>query len=258
MEVVVPQGSIYLWMYEQGLRGVDINDIVQACALAGKSIREKDFQNYFNGFGKHQTIEHRSIFDIKPQKSKAFYELKYSEYPYHPFQDIPDTQEIYVPCDSNNKPMIKWGEGCMSKQEAESLDDQVYLAENMLGQHRIIIDCDGDHDEGKLDLDTIEFLWQFSRVTEVYKKPKYCIDYGCTITEFMDTPASFHLTFMVDRIIPTMHFPFAHIDIIGNKKNSLRYFKNKKCNNLPLVIMNDDIWDCLVSYIKWREENSGN
>lgn len=253
--IEVPQGSIYLWMYEQGLRGIDINDIVQACALAGKTIREKDFQNYFNGFGKHIATTQSSIFDIKPKQRKSFYDINYSQYPMHPFDDCPDTQDIWVPCDANNKPMIKWGEGCLKKHEAESYLDQEYLAENLLGQHRIVIDCDGDHDGDNLDLETIDFLWQFANITEVYRKPKDCIDYGCTLNEFIDRPASFHLTFMVDRMIPTMHFPFAHIDILGNKKNTLRYFKNKKCNNLPLLIMNDDIWSLLQEYIRSRDPN---
>lgn len=256
MGIEVPVGSIYLWMYEQGLRGTDISDIVGACRLAGKSIREKDFQNYWNGFGKHQAVSHASIFDIRPSQRKGFYDLEYSQYPLHPFDDCPDSEAIFVPCSSDNKPIIKWGEGCLKREEAEAYRDQRYLAENLIGQHRIVIDCDGDHDDGFLDLDTIEFLWQFASITEAYRKPKDCVDYGCPLDEFLDKPASFHLTFMVDRIIPTMHFPFAHIDIIGNKRNSLRYFKDKKCNNLPLAIMNDDIWSALKDYIRWRDPNA--
>lgn len=254
MGVLLPQGSIYLWMYDQGLKGTPIEEIVNECRLSGVTIREKDFQNYYNGLGKRTIKMHSSIFDIPPSKRKSYYDLDYSQYPMKPFNDYPDTEDRWVPCSKDNKPMIKWGDGCLKKEEAEAFKDQVYLAENLIGGHRIVIDCDGDHD-ANLDLETIEFFWQFSQITEVYRKPKDCIDYGITIDEFIDLPASFHLTFYVDRVIPTMHFPHAHIDIIGNKKNSLRYFKNKKCNNMPLCIMNDQIWSVIREYIRSRDPN---
>ena len=48
--VEVPQGSIYFWMYEMGLKHVDLDEIRIACYSAGKNIRDKDFQNYWNGW----------------------------------------------------------------------------------------------------------------------------------------------------------------------------------------------------------------
>lgn len=254
MYIDIPDGSIYLWMYEQGLRGVNINDIIESCRQCGKEIRDKDFQNYFNGLHKHCIVDNSSIFDVPPRSTKSFFDLKYSDYPEHPFTwDIPDAEDRWVPCNKDNKPMIKWGKRCMTMNEAESKPGMQYLAENLYGTHMIVIDCDGDHGEG-LDLETIEFLYPFTKMTSTLSKPKHCVDYGIAIpNKFYDIPASFHLTFAVDKVIPTMHFPIAHIDIIGNKCNSLRYLKNKVDNGLPLLVMNDYIWEEIKEFIAHKD-----
>lgn len=254
--VEVPDGSIYLWMYTQGLKGTNINDIIEACRACGKEIRDKDFTNYFNGLHKHVVIDNTDIFSFKTSRSstKSFFDIRYEDYPEHPFNwDVPEIQDRWVPCNKDNKPMIKWAKKCMTQDEAESMNDIQYLAENLCGTHMIVIDCDGDHGDG-LDLETIDFLYQFSSMTHTLSKPKMCSDYGINIPRrFYDIPASFHLTFAVDHVIPTMHFPIAHIDIIGNKCNSLRYYKNKVSNDLPLLVMNDYIWEELKEFIANKE-----
>ena len=68
-------------------------------------------------------------------------------------------------------------------------------------------------------------------------------------------PASFHLTFAVDRVIPTMHFSKAHMDIVGNKENSLRYLKNKIWNGIEPLPMNEAIWDDIKSYVERRNND---
>lgn len=246
----IPQGSIYLWMYRQGLKGVPLDDILTACQRCGKQVRKKDVDNYNNGLRNHRDLAYSPLEFRYVPSEKEYFKLNYSDYPI--MYEMSDVDKRWVPCSKENKPMIKWGQGCMSRSLAESTRGCEYLAENLLGTNMIVIDCDGDHDNN-LDLETIEFLWQFSSITNVLRKPKDCVDYGCTITEFLDRPASFHLTFTVDRIIPTMHFPSAHIDIIGNKKNSLRYFKNKRSNLIPMAPMTDSIWSMIQGYIHSRE-----
>ena len=72
----------------------------------------------------------------------------------------------------------------------------------------------------------------------------------------INAPVSFHLSFMVDRVIPTMHFPKAHIDIIGNQVNSLRYLKTKRWNGMVPMMMTAKIWNEITDYIRMRNERS--
>jgi hypothetical protein len=129
------------------------------------------------------------------------------------------------------------------------------MAENMIGQRRIVIDCDGDHTD-TLDMETIAFLWRYSSITHTLCKPRKIKEYPGYENTGLDIPASFHLTFSVDRVIPTMHFPYAGIDIVGNRRNSLRYFKNKEWNGRQPAELTADIWQDLQAYIKHRKEQA--
>ena len=256
-----PVGSIYFWMYNQGLKQVAIEDIEAACSIAGINIREKDYDNYWRGYYKHEfyaSDNWNRIFKfqswIDKPASKVFQETKYSEFPSHPFKQ--DVKDRWVPCNKDNKPMIKWGQGCLGMTDAQCYPGQVYLAENLLGCNRIVIDCDGDHDE-KLDLELIMFLWKYQSMTHTLMKPKNIDEYAGYEDTGMKIPASFHLTFKVDRVIPTMHFPEAHLDIVGNRRNSLRYLKNKRWNGLDPIEMTDEIWSNLQQFVKHRKESIG-
>lgn len=262
--VVVPTGSIYLWMYRQGLKHVPLNDIELACAVAGKDIREKDIENYWNGYYRSDLYTGAGRDDVfqlvkrhpgTDAKSIAFLTTPYHEYPVHPYLGQPEITKRFVPCNASNKPMIKWSNGCMDMVDAESMQHQKYLAENLKGCKFIVIDCDGDHDE-KLDLETISFLYRYSHDTHMMCKPKLVCQYDGYEKSCCTLPASFHLSFMVDKVIPTMHFPEANIDIIGNRANSLRYFKNKVWNGRPPALMTERIWGELQEYVKYRKEKA--
>ena len=250
--IQVPDGSIYYWMYENGLKRIDIREIEAACSMAGVEIRKKDYQNYMNGWYRSDLYgSPKSIFDLQMKKRPApassdYFTKEYSDYPMHPYADIEyEIDNRYVPCNKNNKPMMKWGEGCLLREDAEAMPGQVYLAENLKGCKFIVIDCDGDHEEGKLDLRTMQFLDYYRHLTASMDKPA---------PMWFSTPVSFHLAFKVDRIIPSMHFLKAHIDICGNKENQLRYFKNKLWNHREMIPMTDEIWRDIRNYIKEREE----
>lgn len=260
--IEVPSDSIYFWMYTQGLKQVDIQEIQDACFKAGKEIRPKDFENYWNGFH-NSSLYHSSraddfVLTRKPDKeissSKDFFNRDYLLYEDHPWCDMPEIQNRWVPCSKDNKPMIKWSQGCMTLSDAVAYKDQVYLAENLKGTQMIVIDCDGNHDV-PWDYETMAFLWHYSHMT-------HCITKGPQNKPGMlghfkdDIPPSFHLTFQVTKIIPTMHFPYAHIDIVGNRMNSLRYWKNKKWNGIKPALMTEDIWKELQKYIKYRKEKA--
>ena len=250
--IEVPEGSIYFWMYKQGLKHTPARDIEEACRQAGVSIRKKDWENFWNGWYRSDLYgRDGSVFDLTLQRrpqpaSSGYFDKEYSDYPMHPYNDMEgEILNRFVPCDENNHPMIKWGKGCMTKEDAKAVPGQVYLAENLKGCRFIVIDCDGDHDKEKVDFETMEFLNQFRDKTSSIAKlsPIYA-----------SIPASYHLTFLVDRVIPTMHFNRAHVDICGNKENQLRYFKTKKWNGLQPIWMNDEIWRQIRDYIKTREE----
>lgn len=251
--VTIPNGSIYFWMYKQGLRHTDLHAIEIACASIGKEIRAKDYSNYWNGYyrsdlylgpgaddiwmlSKHRTTVH---------ESKEFEELTYTDYPAHPYVGMPEIGNRWVPCNSDNRPMIKWGNGCRTMADCVAHPGQKYLAENLKGTQMIVIDCDGNHDD-PWDWETINFLSRYKSLTHCIEKPGY------------EQSPSFHLTFKVDRIIPTMHFPYAHIDIVGNRRNSLRYWKNKTWNQLQPKEMDPYTWDTIKDYIKYRKERSDN
>ncbi len=259
----VPEGSIYFWMYEQGLKHADLTEVKFSVLQAGKQIRDKDLENYWNGFfrsdlytgaGKEDIFMLTKRSSIAGSVSKEFFDTEYEEYPVHPYCAYPEIQNRWVPCNKDNKPMIKWGNGCMSLADAVAYKDQVYLAENLKGTRLIVIDCDGNHDR-PWDFETMGFLWHYSHMT-------HCITNGPQNKPGMmghfrdDIPPSFHLTFKVDRIIPTMHFPYAHIDIVGNRRNSLRYWKNKEWNHVEPKLMTVEIWKELQDYLKYRKEKA--
>jgi len=256
--IQVPDGSIYFWMYEQGLKHRNLGLIKIACNAKGVSVRDKDEQNYWNGYfrsdlygaGKEDVFT--LVHPTRMNKGAAceFLTSQYGEYPTHPYYHssdyIPEVQNRWVPCNKDNKPMIKWGNGCMSLSDAVAYKDQVYLAENLKGTRFIVIDCDGDHGD-ELDLETMYFLNRWRQETHCLVKPN---------SESNDIPTSFHLTFKVCKVIPTMHFPYAHIDIVGNRKNSLRYWKNKKWNHVEPIEMTGKRWTELQEYIKYRKEKA--
>jgi hypothetical protein len=251
MVMEIPADSIYFWMYKQGLRHVNINSIILECQRVGKVIRPKDLENYWNGYYNsdlYHNLGKDDIFmltrSVLKQKEPDFFSMYYDAYPLHPYIGKPEVENRWVPCNIQNKPMIKWGKGCMSMADAVAYKDQVYLAENLKGTKMIVIDCDGNHGE-TLDMETMCFLNQFRSMTHTIIKP--CDD---------EIPASFHLTFKVDRTIPTMHFPYAHIDIVGNQRNSLRYWKNKQWNGMDPAPMNSEIWSSLQRYIGSRKEKA--
>lgn len=253
MDIEVPQGSIYFWMYEQGLKHVQRQQIEIACGKAGVRIREKDWQNFWNGYYRSDLygngVGNEDVFMLTRSYCKMepdFFATRYNEYPIHPYNAIqyPEIQNRWVPCNKNNKPMIKWGQGCMSLADAVAYKDQIYLAENLKGTQFIVIDCDGNHGD-EIDVETMAFLNRWRCCTHCITKP------NCN---FNSMPMSFHLTFTVDRVIPTMHFPYAHIDVIGNRRNSLRYWKNKEWNHLEPKPMTEAQWNELIEYIKYRKE----
>jgi len=253
--------SIYMDMYTWGLKHIDIAIIETQCKLIGKPIRKKDYDNYWRGY-------YRSYFREDGGYWKSLMRLNgnfsanqtrrmmqdYWDYPLNPLDRMPDVKEKWVPCSSNNKPLIPWSKYCLRFEEAVAYKNQVYLGENMRGQRLVVIDCDGDHNENDLDLETIYFLWQYSFKTHTLVKQKYLYEYGGYENVLERVPASFHLTFTTNRVIPSMHFPWCHIDILGNENNQLRYWKTKQWNGKLPMQMDDIIWNEIKEYVERRKD----
>lgn len=253
--IIIPDGSIYFWMFTQGLKQVPLDSILAACNLAGKDVRSKDIDNYWNGWYKSGLKKHRSILEFGhvPQ-SKDYFIKDYKSYPIHPFLGQPEIQNRFIPTYSNGMPLIQWKDGCLDAWTAMHFAGGTYVSENLQGTKTIVIDIDGDHG-GELDMETIDFGYLFTDTHTLFK-PKHIPDYEgyeAWKSEW-NKSASFHLTFRVDRLIPTMHFPKAHIDILGNQKNTLRCYKNKVWNKKEPIDMTPDIWDMIKAYIRKREE----
>lgn len=256
MRLEVPDGSIYNWMYVQGLKHVMWNELEFELRMAGRQIRPKDEENYWNGWYNSTLYEHEETWLLKrqahPSASKSYFDKAWEDYEPHPCDSWPDVSNRFVPCNGLNKPIIPWSEGCMTWADAHAMLGCTFMAENLKGTKTIVIDVDGDHDE-KLDGRTIMFFTvKYMDKTHCMSKPKAVCEYPGYESTGIKTPASFHLTFAVDRLVPTMHFPDAHVDIAGNLKNQLRFFKNKEWNGLPPMQMTPEVWEDIKEYLRRR------
>lgn len=251
----MPEGSIYFWCYTQGLKHVDLSEIIEEAGRRGRELRDKDVRNYWNGWHRSDLYtESDPLFKIpREQIQIAKKSLRYEDFPLHPYvgMGIPEVSNRWVPCNEGNKPIIEWSKGCMSIADAKAMRRCVYLAENMKGTSMIVIDVDGDHG-GEIDLDVIERFSKYMGITHCMMKPSF-VEIEVSPGVVVEYPTSYHLTFMVDRVIPTMHFLEARIDIIGNRKNSLRYIKNKSWNGVDPIPMTNGIWDDVMEYVHERK-----
>lgn len=242
----VPEGSIYFWMYTQGLRQIPYEEVEIALRDAGKIIREKDHDNYWNGYH-NSVLYHGDPFSIpmpdKPQRNKY---PSLSSFELNSLASMPPIKNRWVPCNSDNKPLIKWSKGCMTHADAMARRGYQYMAENLKGTDRIVIDFDIEHGD-KRDEGLADFAAMFLDTN------KYC----CFVRMDGEKIASMHLMFSTDLLIPTMHFPEAKIDILGNANNQLRYFKNKQWNRVKATPLNETEWNLIMNYLMTKEVRNG-
>lgn len=245
--------SIYLWMYRKGLAMEPLDRVLACLELAGHEVREKDVRNYWNGWYRRVLYGSAPVGSLlRTEHGRA--PQAYDGYPEHPFLGLPEIANRWVPCNRDNRPMVRWGEGCMTLADARAMRGCEYVAENLRGTRLMVIDVDGDHG-GTLDVDALRFFARWRDETCCHDKRRLVLD--ATEDEQYDLstmalPTSYHLTFTTDRVIPTMHFPAAHVDVIGNQRNSLRYFKDKLWNGLPPTPMDAETWDDIFDWIEGR------
>ena len=231
--------SIYLSMFTWGLKQIPIEDIERECQSVGKDIRKKDYENYWRGYSQSNThrdpksvlkIQH----EVKTVLDKSLDEFKVNTYP--------QPRERWVPCGESNKPLIKWTQVKLYKADEVLMHpDCFYVAEQLKHSHVIVLDIDADHGNS-IDEDTLKFFKKYRDITHCLYKESYD-----------GVPKSYHLTFATDRIIPTVHCPWCHVDILGNENNQLRYRKNKVRNGRSPMPLTNEIWDDIRTYLKGRK-----
>lgn len=245
-------GSPYYGMFHCGYYGVPIEDCLAKCRRNGIAIRKKDLCAYNDGAFKRgigkvvQEGKLVNVADVEP--GLPFDKMKLEDFPMFPVGWI-GTERRFFPCTQDNKPMQKWGWSAdfspelYTKADAKALSPCGWVGQNMLYQRFIVMDIDG-RGHGADDQQVIEFGSQFKNQTLTLEDPA--------------KPGSFHLYFETDRLIPVRHFTWAKLDLMGNAVNAAVYFKNKVSNGLPMMKLNNDIWQSMIQYQQGRkEQNNG-
>lgn len=244
-----PNTSPYMAMYTAGLKGIPFEEVVDYLRLINIPIRNKDIEQWRNGFFKHQIRETKCSLNPMPDKHEvslrgpSIEEIKFYELPMYPDEWI-GTEQRFFPCTQDNRPMVRWGwkpdfsPELYDRASAKALSPCNWIGQNMLYQKFIVIDIDGVG-HGVVDEQTIEFGNRFKKYTLCYEDP--------------NKPGSFHLYFNTNRIIPVKHFPHAKIDLMGNAVNAAVYFKNKISNRVDAALLTEDIWNELITYQKERK-----
>lgn len=239
--------SPYFAMYRCGLNGIPLDEVCEYCRQLGIAIREKDVRNYNDGSFKRSFAKPTSNFN--PHLVKKTAATKVLTTRLEDFKTLPDgwrgTDKRWFPCSWENKPMQKWGYSkeyvptLYDRDTAIALSDCGYVGQNMYAQTFIVIDIDGEG-HGVVDEETIRWGEKYRNITECWSHPS--------------KPGSFHLYFNTCKIIPISHFPYAHIDLMGNQTNAAVYTKIKQSNGINRMMLTKDIWKDFQSYISKRRE----
>lgn len=244
--------SPYFAMYTAGIKGIPFEDVSSYLQRINVGIRNKDIEQWRNGYFKHQVKRGNSSLNPYPNdtnhimyKMRTIEDIKFYEFPLYP-DEWTGTEQRFFPCSKDNRPLVRWGwkenfsPELYDRASAKALSPCGWIGQNMLYQKFIVIDIDGVG-HGVVDEKTIEFGNRFKNYTMCYEDP--------------NKQGSFHLYFHTNRIIPVKHFPHAKIDLMGNAVNAAVYFKNKISNGVDPALLTEDIWKELIAYQKERKTN---
>lgn len=240
--------SPYFDMFIAGLHGIDVEECIDKCQRNGIAIRSKDIENYENGKFQRWMNDGLATQVRKQTRSEiitgiVFEDSKLDDYPKLPV-GWKGIERRFFPCTQDNRPMQKWGWAddftpqLYSYTDAKVLSPVGWVGQNMLYQDFIVFDIDGVG-HGMTDELVIDFGNTFKNITMTMEDP--------------NKPGSFHLYFRTDRLIPVRHFPYAKLDLMGNSVNAAVYLKNKKWNNIPMRMLDQNIWDMLQAYLESRK-----
>ena len=240
-------GSPYMACYSIGLAGYPLKEVISFFRSHGVELRDKDIQNWENGWFKHQGTRQ---FSLMPDKSNDKVGLSvvdngrnFNQFPRFP-EGWTGCEKRYFPCTSDNRPMCRWGwtndyiPQLYTLPGAKALSPVGWVGQNMLYQRFVVMDIDGAG-HGESDPYVIAFGNLYKDRTLSYEDPA--------------KPGSFHLYFSTDRIIPTMHFGWAKLDFMGNANNYAVYLKNKQSNGMPMMELDEQVWNAMLDYQAYRK-----
>ena len=240
-------GSPYFGMFHAGYYGIPIEDAIAKCSRNGIAIRPKDIESYNDGVFKRgigTVLRGGQFVDVSSiEPGLQFEQMKLSDFPLLP-PSWTGTQRRFFPCTSDNRPMQKWGwtrdfsPSLYTIEDARALSPCGWVGQNMLYQRFVVFDIDG-RGHGQNDDEVIAFGHRFKDRTLSMEDPM--------------KQGSFHLYFETDRLIPVRHFGWAKLDLMGNAVNAAVYMKNKKPNGMPLLKLDEEIWQQLIEYQQKRK-----
>lgn len=128
------------------------------------------------------------------------------------------TVKYFTPVFENGKTLIG-KDRTLTEEAALSFTDIKYIAEELKGSNRVVIDCDSK--------ETALIFEKYIDKTESYVNSDL---------------SSVHLVFTTSHLIPTKHKPY--LDLLGNEKHTLRNIKNNKtCNGNVAIPITQEILD---------------
>lgn len=251
-ELFKPNESPYFAMMRAGIQGYELEVVTRYLDSIGVPVRDKDIRNWQAGHYRSHLRE--SILNPLPPggtigggstiKGKQFEDSNFED-----LDTLPDgwcgTPNRWFPCGMDGMPMQKWG---WSKDYEPTLYDystakaaspRGWVGQNMLYQDFIVLDIDGVG-HGITDEGVIRFGEKYKNKTLCYENPL--------------KQGSFHLYFCTDRLVPVKHFPYAKLDLMGNMRNAAVYLKDKQPNGKPMLMLDEEIWESIKSYVKFRKE----
>lgn len=250
-ELFRPNESPYFAMHRAGLLGYGIGEVSQFLIKIGVPIREKDIRNWQAGAFRSKMrssvlnpILPGMDFGVQTIGGKIFEDSSFEDLDLLPPGWVA-TPNRWFPCNSEGAPMQRWGwkpdyePSLYDYASAKALSPRGWVGQNMLYQDFIVLDIDGVG-HGIRDEAVISF-------GEMYKNRTMCFENPLK-------PGSFHLYFATDRLIPVKHFPFAKLDLMGNSKNAAVYLKDKQPNGLPMMELDENVWEEIKRYVKFRKE----
>lgn len=137
----------------------------------------------------------------------------------------PRLTQYFTPVFKNNKTLLG-KDRILTKEEALAYPNILYIAEELKGGNRVVIDCDSK--------ETVELFSEYLSQTESYVS---------------SDKSSAHLVFTTDKLIRTSHKE--GIDFLGNTLYTLRNIKSNKIpNNVEAIPITQEILDIFGEYLR--------
>lgn len=204
-------------MLVKGLHIDEINSTIQS------GINSALGQPGINTFDKSKTVQ-------KVTNSKEI-EKKISPVPILadlPINKKPRLEQWYTPV-FVNRSSLPGAKRTLTIEQATNYQYLLYVAEELKGSNRIVIDCDSK--------ETVAIFKDLINTTESYMSPE---------------EDKLHLVYTTDRIVSTQKGIIPKLDFLGNRLYQLRNIKSNKSivSNLPAIPITQDILNRINTYLE--------